>query len=289
MKNKKVLASDFGIFMIKQTHLDISENDDLRSHYMWHLICNLSSPIIQDTTSTIPHTLVQFWDNAGTIPSDVRKCINSWEPLDELGFERLLFDDKSARYFIANNFNKHHLDAFDRCNHPAMRADYFRLCYLLKNGGFYIDADDVYKGLDIGTYFNDDKLKLQPLCYDISTDSMVNTADFLCKIKCSKNLIFYVNNDPIISPPNHPLIRMALERSTKSLLTSSCNTKDIQSTTGPGNLTACLVRHAIESQKSSKPLDFLFIDNWENISIPQWPLEYRKDKRNWRLWDGINI
>ena len=49
-----------------------------------------------------------------------------------------------------------------------MQADYFRLCYLLVEGGFYVDADDVCVGTDIGWLFEDGRLKLQPLCYDMA-------------------------------------------------------------------------------------------------------------------------
>lgn len=289
LENSKVSASDFVVSMSKLSPLNISEDNDLRSRCIWHLIHNSESDSSEDTTLVIPRILIQFWDDTKTIPADVRKCIDSWQPFDKYGFKRLLFNDGCARDFITNNFSRHYLDAFEQCRHPAMRSDYFRLCYIYKKGGFYVDADDIYKGVDIGAWFNNDKLKIQPLCYDISTDLMVNAADFITTDKYSPNLIYYVNNDPIIAPPNHPLIRMALERSTRILLATGSNIKDIQSTTGPGNLTASLVRYAIESKHAGKAQDFLFINNWDDISVPQWPLEYRRDKRNWRIWDGSDI
>jgi hypothetical protein len=288
-ENQKMPASGFGIPMNKRSPLDISEDNDLRSRCIWHLIRNFKSGISEDTTSVIPRTLIQFWDDAKTIPADVRKCIDSWQPLDEYGFERLLFDDESAKDFIMNNFHHRYLEAFEQCRHPAMRSDYFRLCYIYEKGGFYVDADDVYKGFDINSWFNNGKLKIQPLCYNISTGLMVNTADFIINCKYSPNLIYYVNNDPIIAPPNHPLVLMALERSTSILLALGRNAKDIQSTTGPGNLTASLVRHVLESNYAGKAQDFILIDNWDDVSVPQWPLEYRSDKRNWRIWDGTDI
>jgi hypothetical protein len=52
-----------------------------------------------------------------------------------------------------------------------MQADYFRLCYVLVEGGIYVDADDVCVGTDIGWLAEDGRLKLQPLCYDIATGS----------------------------------------------------------------------------------------------------------------------
>src|SRR6056297_1753415 len=105
----------------------ISENYKLRSKYMWKLISN-STRInhIEKSHSDIPRILVQFWDNAGTIPTDVKSCLNSWKTLDNYGFNRLLFDDESSKKYITNNYASKYLEAFKLCNHPAMRADYFR-------------------------------------------------------------------------------------------------------------------------------------------------------------------
>ena len=82
MKNKKVSASDFGITMSKRTPSDISEDNHLRSRYMWHLIHDSDSSFSQNITVVIPRILVQFWDDIKTMPADVRKCIDSWRPLD---------------------------------------------------------------------------------------------------------------------------------------------------------------------------------------------------------------
>lgn len=265
----------------------VSEDDRLRSQYMQRIICDGNSQTQMVDDSIIPRVLVQFWDNLRTIPPDVGECMYSWQSLDKHGFKRLLFDDKSAEKFISEHFERRYLDAFKHCRHPAMRSDYFRLCFIVINGGFYVDADDVYKGGDLEWCFKDNRLKLQPLCYNSSSDSMVDTADFMIKHRNSSELVFYVNNNPIIAPANHPVVRMALERSTQALLTQAEGApQNVQSTTGPGNLTASLVRHAIEVERNGKARDFLLFTSWRTISVSQWPLEYRNDKRNWRLWDG---
>jgi mannosyltransferase OCH1-like enzyme len=284
--SKKASAFAEGIWMSNLAPVEISENHQLRSQYMWGLIRNPGIYTSPNEQIKIPRTLIQFWDDVVNMPADVRKCIDSWKSLDECDFKRLLFSDEDARLFIMRNYDQRHIDAFERCQHPAMRSDYFRLCYILKAGGLYVDADDVFYNVDIETLFQDNKLKVQPLCYDLSTDLMVNAIDFLTSNEYSQDLIYYVNNNPIIAPPNHPVIKLALERSTQILLAPGSKIKDVQSTTGPGNLTASLIRYAIESQNAGQACDFVLIDNWDSISISQWPLEYRKDKRNWRLWDG---
>jgi hypothetical protein len=49
------------------------------------------------------------------------------------------------------------------CAVVATQADHFELCYLLIEGCFYVDADDVCVCTDINWLFEDGRLKLQPL------------------------------------------------------------------------------------------------------------------------------
>jgi hypothetical protein len=230
----------------------------------------------------IPRVLVQYWHDLKCVPDDVAECLNSWERLRNEGFRRLMFDDKHARIFIGKHFSIEHVLAFDLCYHPAMRCDYFRLCYMLKSGGFYVDADEVYQGTGCEAFFDDNKLKMQPLCYDTATDTMVRSEVFLKDTTYHPSRIFYVNNNPIIGPAGHGLIRLALERSTHILVQHS-GKPEIQSTTGPGNLSASLVSHAIANQFQRKDWDFLILKNWEHTSICRWALGYRNDERNWRF------
>lgn len=275
-------------FSNKLSTKNISENDQLRSQYMHRIIRKGNRDVSKSSAPVIPYVLVQYWNDSTTIPSDVQKCIDSWKLLEKHYFKRFLFDDKSAEKFIKHNFDTCHLKAFNNCNHPAMRSDYFRLCFILVNGGFYVDADDVYRGGDFKSYFYDQRLKLQPLCYNTSTSSMVKISDAILAPYGSRELTFYANNDPIISPPNHPVIYMALERATQILNQDKGAKQDVQSITGPGNLTICLVRYAINNSQDSNTPNYELIADWDEIAFSQWPLEYRFDKRNWRLWDGFD-
>ncbi len=263
----------------------IAENDHLRSEHIREIIQN-TTPIENPSIKIyIPRIIVQFWHDKNNIPKDVQDCFDSWKILVSQGFKRLLFDDNTAREFILKELGNTYVIAFDRCHHPAMRCDYFRLCYIYKFGGFYVDADDVYQGADYNHLFQNNNLKIQPLCYDASTDSMINPEIFIKQRNYSQDWIFYVNNNPIIAPPNHYLISLALERATKLLLESDKQQLDIQSTTGPGNLSASLVRYSIECKKRDIQFDFSIILDWESISQIKWFLDYRNDNRNWRIWN----
>jgi len=262
----------------------IAEHDRLRSDYVRQLVQEAGPTGPPSVPATIPKVIVQYWHDPDAIPGDVRECLDSWEPLMKQGFKRLLFDDYKARRLISQRFGRPYVAAFDRCHHPAMRCDYFRLCYMFDRGGFYVDADELYRGADCHTLLRDNSLKIQPLCYDQRTDTMVKTAVFLQTRAYSPDWIFYINNNPLVAPAGHPVLRLALARSTRLLLRYERNRLDIQSTTGPGNFTVSVVRHAIDSELGGKTRDFSLVTNWETISVSRWPLSYREDDRNWRLW-----
>lgn len=264
----------------------IAEDDEQRSNYVRKLVQETDwDPFVKTAVKVrIPKVLVQYWHNLDEIPDDVQNCFDTWESLKNQGYERELFDDVKARVFISDTLGQLYVSAFDHCHHPAMRCDYFRLCYILIRGGFYVDADELYQETDCNYFYLNNKLKLQPLCYDIATGKMINTDTFVRDRKYSQDWIFYFNNNPIIAPPNHPIINIALERATYILL-SGVERPEIQSTTGPGNITASLVRHSLATTISGKNSDFVALPNWETTSINPWALSYRNDARNWRLWN----
>ena len=261
----------------------VADNHDLRSQFMRYLIATPSDVPRSGIDSAPQRLLVQFWDDAKAIPEDVQACLDSWAPLEFAGFDRVLFDDDSARLFIGAHCDNRHLHAFERCHHPAMRADYFRLCFVLRCGGLYVDADDEYQGGGIEPLFGDGRLKLQALCYDTATDSMVDVAQSLKHVAKAER-IFYVNNNPLVAAPGHPVIAAALERSTAQLLKADAANRDVQSLTGPGNLTASLVAHAAQLLKDGAAWDFEVLTNWDAVAKSKWPLAYRADARNWRNW-----
>jgi mannosyltransferase OCH1-like enzyme len=264
--------------------MDVAENDDLRSEFMRRLLAEPSVAPEIEGGHMPPRLLVQFWDDASAVPDDVQSCMASWDQLIRAGFERMLFDDNSARKFVEDHFSARHVRAFNRCTHPAMRADYFRLCFMMRVGGLYVDVDDEYQGTDIQPLLCTGRLQLQALCYDTESDSMVNAKDALADTAGKK--IFYVNNNPIMAAPGHPVIARALERSTSLVLAAPASSRDIQSLTGPGNLTASLTTHVIKQVADGevRDRDFDLLTNWHLVAVSKWPLGYRSDGRNWRNW-----
>jgi mannosyltransferase OCH1-like enzyme len=235
-------------------------------------------------SAAVPRILIRYWHDPCDVPDDVRACLASWDRLCEEGFEVRVFSDPSAAAYIAERYGAPEREAFARCRHPAMRSDYLRMCFVLADGGLYVDADDVLLSDGWKTLFCDGRLKVQPLCYDIPTGGMVPAAEIWRTDLPTNGRIFYVNNNPIAAPAGHPILRRALARATEKLL-SDIPRPEIQSTTGPGNLTAALAAHARDSKVAGAPFDFELLYDWEAIAETRWELSYRGDARNWRNMD----
>ncbi|USV56434.1 glycosyltransferase family 32 protein [Aeromonas encheleia] len=273
---------------LSESAVNISENDILRSEFILRIIQATSSIITPKPTSNIPKVIIQFWDG-NDIPKDVQECIKSWQSLKGNGIEHQIFNSTTARKFIENNLCEENVKAFDRCYHPAMKSDYFRLCYIYCNGGFYVDADDVYSGLDISPLFSDHRMKLQPLCYDIDSNAMISPDEFIVSGKATDNRIFYFNNNPIIAPPNHPIVEYALMRSTCLLLEKNeDHLPEIQSTTGPGNISASVVAYLADYESDIRAEHLDIMSKWVDLAKTIWDLSYRHDSRNWRLSNRKN-
>jgi hypothetical protein len=208
--------------------------------------------------------------------------METWKQLEKDGFEIQLFDENAARDFIRLRLGLRHEKAFDKCYHPSMKSDYFRYSYIFVEGGCYVDADDVYHGMPITHLFRDERLKLQPFCYDIATSQMVSPALFTRPGADQLSWIFYFNTTPLIAGRKHPLVERALLNATISLeQDSQGELPEVQATTGPGNLTKSIYELLADTEC---PEDvFVVVNDWETISTSKWQLSYRNDLRNWRL------
>jgi hypothetical protein len=231
----------------------------------------------------IPKTIVQFWHDLGQLPPDVEECVRSWTVWESIGFKHRLFDERTAGAFIGNSLSARHKRAYELCYHPAMQADYFRLCYVLTEGGFYVDADDVCSGTDIGWLAEDGRLKLQPLCYDSATDGMVEPAVFLRADAYNPSWIFYLSNNPLIAGAGHPVIEYALNQATRLLeLAGENELPEIQMTTGPGIISKSIFDLGTRTGGDIES-DIVALKDWDSLAVSKWPLSYRDDARNWRL------
>ncbi len=263
---------------------DSPEHHRQRSEFIRKLVQRRlpQNPVNDPYGHPISKTIVQFWHDLRQLPRDVEECVASWTRWERHGFRHRLFDEHAAKAFIASSLGMRYERAFERCYHPAMQADYFRLCYLLVEGGFYVDADDVCVATDIGWMFDDRRLKLQPLCYDIATGAMVKASVFLSGDDHDPGWIFYFNNNPLVVSPDHPVIEHALSQATNLLeLVGQDPLPEIQATTGPGVLSKSIFE--LGMTEGGVENDLVVLRDCDSLAISRWPLSYRGDARNWRL------
>lgn len=88
----------------------------------------------------IPLQICQFWDDAQP-PVEIVRYMESWrETHSDWRYER--FDLQSASVYLSAHFPAKVIRSFQKAQDAAMKADIFRLAWLLRNGGYYVDADD---------------------------------------------------------------------------------------------------------------------------------------------------
>ena len=103
----------------------------------------MSSDEPEGRAVTNPIDLMQFWDRP-VPPDDVDELMESWR--SDPQFVHHQFSWESAHDYVADHFDARMTGVFEACAVPAMQADVFRLCWLLVNGGIYIDADQGNRG-----------------------------------------------------------------------------------------------------------------------------------------------
>lgn len=233
--------------------------------------------------SPVPLRIVQFWDRS-RIPDDVKHCMATWR--SQVAFEYEVFDESSARDFIAREFDQQHRDAFAYCHHPAMKSDYFRLAYLFVRGGTYVDADESCRVSDIRSLLISSKsLGVRPLCRDLASPGRsmalwrVTDEDYR-----NPNMRFYFNNDVLVSTPRHKIIGRALTRALRLIRRAKKRNESppIHWTTGPDNLTLAAYDAGLDALRDETELDLSVITNWNEYATHEGGLAYRKTYRDWR-------
>jgi mannosyltransferase OCH1-like enzyme len=215
----------------------------------------------------MPRRILQFWDQV-TIPADIQNCMASWRAIPN--FEHVLFDEGRAREFIRMQYDARHLEAYDLCNHPAMKSDLFRLAYLYRHGGVYIDADDSYEGSSMNQSFGEGGLfRLRSVSFKT--------------IPSDPPAVIY-NNNPIFCVANDEILRKALERATMIMLSlGKRKFYNMLVITGPLNLSIAVYATALDCIANGADFRFYPIIGWDDVAKKNATMEYQKTTRNWRM------
>jgi len=241
-------------------------------HFLSTLVCSSALALHRPVSRTeitapesddIPYKLFQYWDSPG-IPEDVDACMRTWSQISRI--QTVLFDGNRSREFIAANYSVEHLEAFEACHHPAMRADFIRLAYLFRNGGIYIDADEMC---------------IAPLWsfYQEWKHSMI-------VLVLSATMPNYILNQFIAAKPGCSVLGRALGEAVSTILENrkSGRKLNIWDTTGPGLLTRNFSRALLQQGSECSSVTVLAFEEYGAMCKEQSNLNYKsKPEGNWRL------
>jgi tetratricopeptide (TPR) repeat protein len=163
----------------------------------------------------IPARILQYWDSSDP-PEDISHLMASWRDLNP-EYECIRHDEESARDYLLSNFGQSVMAAFDRAPQHAMKSDLFRLAWLYREGGVYVDADDA---------------------------CLVPLAEFLPRhvgfVSYQEEYGTLGNNFLAVSS-HHPIISLALSWAIEALQQDTLGL--VWLATGPGLITRAFTRH----------------------------------------------
>jgi mannosyltransferase OCH1-like enzyme len=87
----------------------------------------------------IPKLVHQTWITT-SLPAGVVEVVTRMQ-LHNSDYEFRLYDDRMIDDYIRNEFSSWEYNAFSRLTIGASKADFWRYCILLKQGGIYLDMD----------------------------------------------------------------------------------------------------------------------------------------------------
>jgi hypothetical protein len=223
------------------------------------------------TSVGIPRRVMQYWDREP--PPQISRLIErTAEVCARHGVAHVLFDDRQARQMLVREGADVPLRAYDAAVHPAMKCDVFRLFWLERVGGHYVDADIV----------------LRPGCgplFDEPGDVLV----FQWDSKGLSNLCNWL----IGAAPGHPALAAALRATAESVLQACAADpqlalKNILNVSGPGVFTrgvgSWLAAHAPTPQAATLNVQTVSFAHRMIQIGPQYlkaPLTYKADERHW--------
>lgn len=215
----------------------------------------------------IPKKIIQYWHTARP-PFDVQNAIGTLRAHNNT-FDYELFNEATAGEFIEYYYGSHYRKLFDKnCVHHTMKSDFFRNCYLLKQGGFYVDVDiRCFNGLD----------------------AIICNNQFDCFLFYSEGEPYCIDNNFIVCVPENPIIE-AILRKQEYNLTAHQSFPDVWSCTGPGATSIAIMEILVEKileDREKTPLDTLKLgpSHLAGRSYEHAELAYKRNSEgNWRLF-----
>jgi hypothetical protein len=225
---------------------------------------SLPAPFTGTPESPIPRHIVQYWDSVPP-PDDVGVLIKEWATTR--GYLHRLINDTEARRFLKAHFDGSVQEAYEAAPHVASRSDIFRLAWLARHGGLYVDADE-------------------RRCEDVS---QLVPSDAGLVINWSDAETPCINNWFFAARPNHPLVWSQLRLGVSRVLRARERGMGLSAwiLTGPGVTTMCLLDTVCSPNGSESGLSDVRMHSeptFRTIVSNVWELAYKEDPAtNWKL------
>ncbi|WP_435259570.1 tetratricopeptide repeat protein [Thioclava sp. FR2] len=199
----------------------------------------------------VPFKVMQYWDKAEP-PEDIANLMKAWEGAPAVSYSR--FDRRKALDWLANTLGDEWRAALRAARSPAEESDYFRLAYLMIEGGLYVDSDDRLSG---NLAF--EMQQTQGLTVFVEQEGAIG-------------------NNIIFAPALHPAIVWAAHAAKVALLERHNDNTWVK--TGPGLLTRAVAWYLSEHEG---PHDITLkrrhdLGTWVQIHVP---LPYKRTTKYW--------
>lgn len=176
------------------------------------------------TRSAIPRTIVQTYRSA-EVARPIHSAVVRWQEMNP-EFDYRFFDDEAARAFIEARFPADMLESYDSLVPGAYRADLWRYCYLVEEGGVYVD------------------IRMEPL---VALRTILGSLDDdPPRFAAARDLLrkrydrrAYIYNAFIAATPRHPFMVASLDRAL-TMIRNRDYGRDSLDITGPGCMGAAL-------------------------------------------------
>lgn len=207
--------------------------------------------------------IFSFWDTVEP-PAEVKENVVTWAHIAK---SEPLYSEKLACDFILKHFDEKMLVCFNKCHHPAMKSDLFRLLKLSVDGGFYVDADERLIA-DVGPLFK--------LLETLEVDRL-----FVVDVVSER---MYLHNYAIFCRPKDEVVLAAIDQAVEiiSTLGEESLRGKIWKITGPGNLSKAMLSKFIQDYTLIPRTAFLSSISFRKIfDSPE--QAYKADPvKNWR-------
>lgn len=218
----------------------------------------------QQTARAIPLKVFQYW-NTPEPPEQVQELMNQCQQVNA-DCEYTRFNDFTAIQYLKKQGLFQAARAFQIAQSPATKADILRLALLWREGGIYLDADD--------------------LCLNPFSQHLDHSTEICLYREPGHSSL---GNNFMASKADTPMIEAALTQATENVL--SVSSESTWFSTGPALVTRCFVSHYITPDLHLKPgAVVLLMPELRRFLAHHQQVQYKQTDQHWvkafqdKLW-----